>query len=502
MSDNNNNAAPPTEAGAGAPGAPSTVDPVHQLLQSNNGGQPMSAEQRNNRREALLKRQRESREKAQQMSAAARANAAPSSSAPAAATTTTPTAASSTISSTTTTAATPAPVVSAPVVAPVADTPVRENMVQQAVSFLSSPSVQSAEESKKTAFLEKKGLTLKEIEVARARVAGTATAPAVSAAALVASQPQQQPQQQTPYQTAAGTPPPVPPRTYAPAQGYAVQQQLMYTPQPQQQVAVDPNAFKKKVVLALLISGGVTVLTSVIVQKLIYPMVRGITGARQSLAVSQTEILSKLKEKLLGYKEYLVGLHLGSNRAAVKKIEDSTKDTTDKDEKSTTNKRTTIEDVDEDGTTKAVIKTTTTTTTTTSKSSTGSATSYMSTVKQLDAFSQKLESYSDQLNFEQLKATRAMAQDLAEFITKETYALSTSIAYPTSRYYGYNTGAAAASGKAGGMNDPTTPESALKSEIRSLKGLLLNWRNFPVAKEGSVGSAPSSPALPNLVQQQ
>jgi hypothetical protein len=41
---------------------------------------------------------------------------------------------------------------------------------------LSSPSVQSAEESKKTAFLEKKGLTLKEIEVARARVAGTATA--------------------------------------------------------------------------------------------------------------------------------------------------------------------------------------------------------------------------------------------------------------------------------------------------------------------------------------
>jgi hypothetical protein len=321
----------------------------------------------------------------------------------------------------------------------------------------------------------------------------------------------------------------------------------MYTPQPQQQVAVDPNAFKKKVVLALLISGGVTVLTSVIVQvkkqrkvfqdhlrcerslphnrfllnqttdlcysnflqkktilkqKLIYPMVRGITGARQSLAVSQTEILSKLKEKLLGYKEYLVGLHLGSNRAAVKKIEDSTKDTTDKDEKSTTNKRTTIEDVDEDGTTKAVIKTTTTTTTTTSKSSTGSATSYMSTVKQLDAFSQKLESYSDQLNFEQLKATRAMAQDLAEYITKETYALSTSIAYPTSRYYGYNTGAAAASGKAGGMNDPTTPESALKSEIRSLKGLLLNWRNFPVAKEGSVGSAPSSPALPNLVQQQ
>ncbi|KAF9151348.1 hypothetical protein BG015_006802 [Linnemannia schmuckeri] len=481
------------------PGVTPAVDPVQQLLQSNNGGQPMSAEQRNDRREALLKRQRESREKAQQMSAAARANAAP-----AATSSTAPATTTSTTTSTTTTAA------PAPVAAPAtAAAPVAVNMVQQAVSFLSSPSVQSAEESKKTAFLEKKGLTLKEIELARARVAGTATAPAAISAAPVASsqQPPQppQPQAQTTYQT-AGAPPPVPPRTYAPAQGYAVQQQPMYIPQQQQQVAVDPNAFKKKVILALLISGGVTVLTSVIVQKLIYPMVRGITGARQSLAVLQTEILSKLKEKLLGYKEYLVGLHLGSNRApVVKKIEDS-KDAasaTDKDGESTTSKKTTIEDVDEDGTTKAVIKTTTTTTTATAKSSSVAGAPYMSTVKQLDAFSQKLESHSNQLNFEQLKATRAMAQDLAEYITKETYALSTSIAYPTSRYYGYNTGAAAASGKAGagGLADPTTPEAALKSEIRSLKGLMLNWRNFPVAKEGGAGGL-SSPVLPNLVQQQ
>ncbi|KAF9140344.1 hypothetical protein BGX30_006656 [Mortierella sp. GBA39] len=483
-----------------APGVPE-VDSVQQLLQSNNGGQPMSTEQRNDRREALLKRQRESREKAQQMSAAARANAAPTS-APAT-TTATPT---TTAPTSTTAPAAPAPVAVAAAPAVVADVPVRENMVQQAVSFLSSASVQSAEESKKTAFLEKKGLTLKEIELARARVAGTAAAPAPVSTAPVAfnsQQQQQQPQAQATYQ-ATGAPPPVPPRTYAPAQGYPIQQQPMYIPQ--QQVAVDPNAFKKKVVLALLISGGVTVLTSVIVKKLIYPMIRGITGARQSLAVSQTEILSKLKEKLLDYKEYLVGLHLGSNRApVVKKIEDS-KDVsgtiTDEDKNSTTSKKTTIEDVEEDGTSKAIIKTTTTTTTTT-KSTTASGAPYVSTVKQLDAFSQKLESHSNQLNFEQLKATRAMAQDLAEYITKETYALSTSIAYPTSRYYGYNTGAAAASGKAGGLADPTTPESALKSEIRSLKGLLLNWRNFPVAKDGGAGAGGlSSPVLPNLVQQQ
>ncbi|KAG0376861.1 hypothetical protein BGX24_007119 [Mortierella sp. AD032] len=471
-----------TTAPAATTGA--TGDSVQQLLATNNGGQPMSAEQRNDRREALLKRQRESREKAQQMSAAARANANASSSAPTTATTTS-TAVPTTTNITATTATTPVPTPVAATAPVVADAPVRENMVQQAISFLSSPSVQSAEESKKTAFLEKKGLTLKEIEVARARVAGKATsAPAVSTvtATPVASL---QPQQQTTYQTGAGgAPPPVPPRTYAPAPGYAVQQQQqqpIYFPQQQQQVAADPNAFKKKLVLALLISGGVTVLTSVIVKKLIYPMVRGITGARQSLAVSQTEILNKLKEKLLGYKEYLVGLHLGSNRAPAKKIEDSKDVVADKDGLTTTNsdKKTTIEEVDEqDGTTKAVIKTTTTTTITSSLTSSTAATAapYIST------------------------ATRAMAQDLAEYITKETYALSTSIAYPTSRYYGYNTGAAAASGKAGagGLSDPTTPESALKSEIRSLKGMLLNWRNFPVAKEG--GGA--SPILPNLIQQQ
>ncbi|KAG0281809.1 hypothetical protein BGZ95_009746 [Linnemannia exigua] len=500
MSDNDT-----TSATTGA-----TVDSVQQLLASNNGGQPMSTEQRNERREALLKRQRESREKAQQMSAAARANANASSTAPAATTISTAVPTTTNIAATTT--ATPAPTpVTAPVtpVAVVADSPVRENMVQQAISFLSSPSVQSAEESKKTAFLEKKGLTLKEIEVARARVAGQATSPPAVSTATAAPVASLQPQQQTTYQTGAGAggaPPPVPPRTYAPAPGYAVQQQPIYVPQQQQQqVAADPNAFKKKLVLALLISGGVTVLTSVIVQKLIYPMVRGITGARQSLAVSQTEILNKLKEKLLGYKEYLVGLHLGSNRAPAKKIGDS-KDVAvivaDKNGMTTTaNKKTTIEDVDEqDGTIKTAIKTTTTTTTTSSSTTATIAAPYISTVKQLDAFSQKLESHANNLNFEQLKATRAMTQDLAEYITKETYALSTSIAYPTSRYYGYNTGAAAASGKAGagGLSDPTTPESALKSEIRSLKGLLLNWRNFPIAKEGGHGSSP----LPNLIQQQ
>ncbi|KAG0300204.1 hypothetical protein BGZ98_009365 [Dissophora globulifera] len=453
-----------------------TVDPVHQLLQANGNGVPgqaLTAEQRNERREALLKRQRESREKAQQVSQAARANAAANTPATAAVPTTTgPVAATAT----TTPTAIPA------VATPVTDAPVRENMVQQAVSFLSSPNVQSADESKKTQFLEKKGLTVKEIELAKARVAGKATAPATSGSPVppTSYQPSASPVSSGPVA------PPVPPRDYAPMQPYA--QPAYIQQQPQSQVVADPNAFKRKLVIAMLISGGVTVLTSVIVQKVIYPMVRGITGARQKLAVTQAELLSKLKESLSSYKSYLLDLGLGSNRTlSVKRIKNTT---------------TTVEDEEEEiGS--DLGKTTTTTTMT--KDATV-AMKQQATIKQLDAFSQKLETHAHNLTFEQLKATRAMTQDLAEYITKETYALTSSIAYPTSRYYGYNSAGAIASGK-GGLSDPT-PESVLKSEIRSLKGLLLNWRNFPVVKDtGSPGSMSpgtmnGSGVFPNLVQQQ
>ncbi|KAG0324871.1 hypothetical protein BGZ99_001337 [Dissophora globulifera] len=455
-----------------------TVDPVHQLLQANGNGVPgqaLTAEQRNERREALLKRQRESREKAQQVSQAARANVAANTPATAAVpTTTSPVTATAT--ATTATTAIPA------VATPVADEPVRENMVQQAVSFLSSPNVQSADESKKTQFLEKKGLTVKEIELAKARVAGNATAPATSGS----------PVPPTSYQPSASpassgsVAPPVPPRDYAPMQPYT--QPVYIQQQPQSQLVADPNAFKRKLVIAMLISGGVTVLTSVIVQKVIYPMVRGITGARQKLAVTQAELLSKLKESLSSYKAYLLDLGLGSNRTlSVKRIKNTT---------------TTVEDEEEE----IVSDLGKTTTTTTMTKDATVAMKQQATIKQLDAFSQKLETHAHNLTFEQLKATRAMTQDLAEYITKETYALTSSIAYPTSRYYGYNSAGAIASGK-GGLSDPT-PESVLKSEIRSLKGLLLNWRNFPVVKDtGSPGSMSpgtmnGSGVFPNLVQQQ
>ena len=157
----------------------SSPDAVQQLLQGNNATVgPMTAEQRNDRREALLKRQREQREKAQQLSQTARASTSPASAA-------SPTASPSSTSTNQAPVAAPAAAAAATsipvttVASATPDAPVRENMVQQAVSFLSSPSVQSADEAKKTQFLEKKGLTAKEIELARAQIAGNPVATAV-----------------------------------------------------------------------------------------------------------------------------------------------------------------------------------------------------------------------------------------------------------------------------------------------------------------------------------
>jgi hypothetical protein len=51
--------------------------------------------------------------------------------------------------------------------------PLREDKLKLAVSFLSSPKVQAADKSKKTAFLKQKGLTDAEVEEAYRRTSGS-----------------------------------------------------------------------------------------------------------------------------------------------------------------------------------------------------------------------------------------------------------------------------------------------------------------------------------------
>lgn len=66
----------------------------------------------------------------------------------------------------------------------------REDLVKSAVSFLSSPKVQSAETAKKVAFLRSKGLNQKEIEEAFRRVGqDTTTSPSTNTSSTLSSNP-------------------------------------------------------------------------------------------------------------------------------------------------------------------------------------------------------------------------------------------------------------------------------------------------------------------------
>lgn len=100
---------------------------------------------------------------------------------PPATTTAPPPVATTTPAPTTTTTPTPTPAATS--------TPatLREDLVKSAVSFLSSPNVQSADRSKKVAFLQKKGLNQAEIDEAFKRAGTTTTvAPTVTNTTTVA----------------------------------------------------------------------------------------------------------------------------------------------------------------------------------------------------------------------------------------------------------------------------------------------------------------------------
>lgn len=67
--------------------------------------------------------------------------------------------------------------------------PLREDMLKNAVSFLSSPNVRSADTAKKVAFLRQKGLTQPEIEEAFKRVGDSGAAAATTATTTTAAAP-------------------------------------------------------------------------------------------------------------------------------------------------------------------------------------------------------------------------------------------------------------------------------------------------------------------------
>ncbi|RUP15454.1 peroxisomal membrane anchor protein conserved region-domain-containing protein [Jimgerdemannia flammicorona] len=153
--------------------------------------------------------------------------------------------------------------------------PLRENMITQATAFLNAPSVRAAEMSKKIAFLENKGLNRREIDVALQR-AGDGAQPAASSTA----------------------PPPVPARPVplpGPVQQYPVMQQfVVYKPPP-------PVAFSRVLTMAVLASVGVTSMTVgllAVVKVLVHPFVMAFSSYRGELYHHQADLLLNFTEDL------------------------------------------------------------------------------------------------------------------------------------------------------------------------------------------------------------
>ncbi|KAI9267977.1 peroxisomal membrane anchor protein conserved region-domain-containing protein [Phascolomyces articulosus] len=125
-----------------------------------------------------------------------------------------------------------------------ASKPLNEQLIKSAVSFLSSPNVQSAETVKKVAFLQKKGLSAEEIQEAFKRV--DQTAPSVPAA------------------TTASPPPAVaPPAPLIPKRTAYHQQQpsIIYQPLP----PTPPMPLQRLIAIALIFGVGAVGVTSGII---------------------------------------------------------------------------------------------------------------------------------------------------------------------------------------------------------------------------------------------
>ncbi|CAO3599690.1 unnamed protein product [Absidia cylindrospora] len=163
-------------------------------------------------------------------------------------------------------------------------TPLREDKLALAVSFLSSPKVQSADQSKKTAFLKQKGLTNPEIEEAYRRT---------SSDGAQANTPTPSPATNTARPTPGSTLPPVVPIRAPPTRPT----QIVYysTPEPERLTG------KRMVALALIFGAGAMGLTAGlvgIVKVLISPIFNSIAGYQRHRYNDRYDKLQRLGDTL------------------------------------------------------------------------------------------------------------------------------------------------------------------------------------------------------------
>ncbi|CAG8481973.1 5049_t:CDS:2 [Ambispora gerdemannii] len=167
----------------------------------------------------------------------------------------------------------------------------RTKIIESAATFLSIPSVERASTSKKIAFLKKKGLTEKEIELALERS---------QADKHNTSEDGSSPE---------STPPRLPPRTYkTPLTSTGTSIPTVYHPPLSNDlVQTSPPASKskidvfKKVIVALFVTGGISSALVHVIKNYILPTARAIMAAQGRLYAHQLELVRKLNENLRSF---------------------------------------------------------------------------------------------------------------------------------------------------------------------------------------------------------
>ncbi|CAG8475552.1 5771_t:CDS:2, partial [Acaulospora colombiana] len=134
----------------------------------------------------------------------------------------------------------------------------REDLISQAIKFLSSPSLTNVDEEKKVQFLLNKGMTKKEIDIAKERV-GTMHIPPI-----------------------------VPPRTYP---------TVVHAPP----IVAARAPMWKKLIYVLILTGAFSALMIAAIKKLLGPMVTAVIAAKQQLYSHQLSLLRKFNEKLSSF---------------------------------------------------------------------------------------------------------------------------------------------------------------------------------------------------------
>ncbi|KAI7885337.1 hypothetical protein K492DRAFT_141752 [Lichtheimia hyalospora FSU 10163] len=329
---------------------------------------------------------------------------------------------------------TPSTTTSKPVVptsaAATSNEPLREDMIKNAVSFLSSPNVRSADTAKKVAFLRQKGLTQPEIEEAFKRV-GESGAPATAAStttaaptpAAVRSQP-----------VTAPSRPPVPPRAHT---------QIVYYPLP----PPEPMPLQKLVALAVLFGFGAVGLSAAVL-RVIKHFLRPIF---KSIADYQS---NRYKERSVGFKS--LNEKLLKEAGKEEKDEQEEKDENSQEEKETTT--TTTKPLDQLGEKHQVMS---------------------DTLSRLVNMAQdRVQALKDNKPYSGLRDGLSSLRSTLED-SNDTYS-----SYSPYSSYGF--------GRSGSQDSPAV--QGFKSEIRSFKGMLLNRRNFPMVNTSRPSSPSTATA--------